>query len=144
MTPGYWKRPEANADSYVDGWFRTGDIASRDAEGFIYIEDRLKDMYISGGENVYPAEIENILYEREEIREVAVIGLPDERWGETGCVVVALQPDKSLSAEQILEHCVPRLARFKQPTHVVYVDELPRNATGKVLKFVLRNTVKPE
>ncbi len=144
VTPGYWRRPEENADSYVDGWFRTGDIASRDAEGFIYIEDRLKDMYISGGENVYPAEIENILYEREEIREVAVIGLPDERWGETGCVVVALQPDKSLSAEQILEHCVPRLARFKQPTHVVYVDELPRNATGKVLKFELRKTVKPE
>jgi len=144
VTPGYWKRPEANADSYVDGWFRTGDIASRDAEGFIYIEDRLKDMYISGGENVYPAEIENILYEREEIREVAVIGLPDERWGETGCVVVALQPGKSLSAEQILEHCAPRLARFKQPTHVVYIDELPRNATGKVLKFELRNTVKPE
>ena len=142
VTPGYWRRPDANEETFVDGWLRTGDIGSCDEEGFIYVEDRLKDMYISGGENVYPAEIENVLYELTEIREVAVIGVPDERWGEIGCVVVALQENASLSAEDILEHCRPKLARFKQPGHVVYVDELPRNATGKVLKFELRKSVK--
>jgi fatty-acyl-CoA synthase len=143
VTPGYWKRPEANEETFVDDWLRTGDIGSRDAQGFIYIEDRLKDMYISGGENVYPAEIENILYELEDIREVAVIGVPDERWGETGCAVVALKGDSDTSREAILEHCRPRLARSKQPSHVVFVDELPRNATGKVLKFELRKTIRP-
>ncbi len=142
VTPGYWRRPEANEESFVDGWFRTGDIGSRDAAGFIYIEDRLKDMYISGGENVYPAEIENILYELVEIREVAVIGVPDEKWGETGCAVVALQEGKQLSSEAILAHCQPRLARFKHPQHVAFVSELPRTATGKVLKFELRNTIE--
>ena len=122
----------------MDGWLRTGDIGSKDADGFIYIEDRLKDMYISGGENVYPAEVENVLYELEAIREVAVIGVPDERWGETGCAVVALKEGVDLAAEDILAHCRPQLARFKQPNHVVFVEELPRNATGKVLKFELR------
>jgi len=143
VTPGYWKRTDADEETFVDGWLRTGDIGSRDAEGFIYIEDRLKDMYISGGENVYPAEIENILYELEEIREVAVIGVPDERWGESGCAVVALQEGAEITPDEILAHCRPRLARFKHPNHVVFVDELPRNATGKVLKFELRKTIKP-
>ncbi len=143
VTPGYWRRDDATDESFVNGWFRTGDIGSKDADGFFYVEDRLKDMYISGGENVYPAEIENMLYELEAIREVAVIGVPDERWGETGCAVVALKEPGSLSAEAILAHCRPKLARFKHPNHVVFVDELPRNATGKVLKFELRKTIKP-
>jgi fatty-acyl-CoA synthase len=138
VTPGYWKRPEANEESFVDGWFRTGDIGSKDADGYFYIEDRLKDMYISGGENVYPAEVENLLYEMPEIREVAVIGLPDEKWGEVGCAVVALKEGQSLSPEQLFDFCRPRLARFKQPHRVEFVSELPRNATGKVLKFELR------
>ena len=115
---------------------------SVDGEGFVYVEDRLKDMYISGGENVYPAEIENILYELTEIREVAVIGVPDDRWGETGCAVVSLQDSSEMSAEEILAYCRPRLARFKHPNHVVFVDELPRNAAGKVLKFELRGSIK--
>lgn len=143
VTPGYWKRDDANADAFVDGWFRTGDIGSVDDEGFFYVEDRLKDMYISGGENVYPAEIENVLYQMEAIREVAVIGVPDERWGEVGCAVVALQETASLEAEAILAYCRPKLARFKQPAHVVFVEALPRNATGKVLKFELRRTIRP-
>jgi fatty-acyl-CoA synthase len=142
VTPGYWRRPEANDETFADGWLRTGDIGSKDENGFIYVEDRLKDMYISGGENVYPAEIENVLYQLSEIREVAVIGVPDERWGETGCAVVALQDDVELGPEAILEHCRGQLARFKQPNHVVFVDELPRNATGKVLKFELRQNIK--
>lgn len=143
VTPGYWRNPEANAESFVDGWFRTGDIGSKDAEGFFYIEDRLKDMYISGGENVYPAEVENVLYEMTEIREVAVIGLPDERWGEAGWAVVALQEGQSLEPEALFDFCRSRLARFKQPVRVEFVDELPRNATGKVLKFELRQQFAP-
>ena len=142
VTPGYWRRPEANEETFQDGWLRTGDIGSKDAAGFVYVEDRLKDMYISGGENVYPAEIENVLYQISRIREVAVIGVADERWGETGCAVVALQDDVELSAAEILEYCRDKLARFKQPSHVVFVEALPRNATGKVLKFELRQTVK--
>lgn len=141
VTPGYWRRPEANEEAFSDGWLRTGDIGSKDENGFVYVEDRLKDMYISGGENVYPAEIENVLYQLKEIREVAVIGVPDERWGETGCAVVALQEGVELDQAAILEHCRDQLARFKQPSHVVYVNELPRNATGKVLKFELRQTI---
>jgi len=143
VTPGYWRRDDANDDAFVDGWFRTGDIGSKDTDGFYYVEDRLKDMYISGGENVYPAEIENVLYELEEIREAAVIGVPDERWGETGCAVVVCKERGGIEAADILAHCRPKLARFKQPTHVVFVDELPRNATGKVLKFELRRTITP-
>lgn len=142
VTPGYWRRPDADEETFVDGWLRTGDIGSMDEDGFVYVEDRLKDMYISGGENVYPAEIENILYEITEIREVAVIGVPDERWGETGCAVVALQDDVTITAEAILAHCRDKLARFKHPNHVIFVDALPRNATGKVLKFELRKTVQ--
>ncbi len=142
VTPGYWRNPEADAEAFVNGWFRTGDIGSKDANGFVYIEDRLKDMYISGGENVYPAEVENVLYRMEAIREVAVIGVPDEHWGETGCAVVALKEGASLDAEELLAYCRSRLARFKQPNHVVFVDELPRNATGKVLKFELRKSVR--
>ncbi|HSG88659.1 MAG TPA: long-chain fatty acid--CoA ligase [Pseudomonadales bacterium] len=143
VTPGYWRRPEKTEETFVDDWLRTGDIGSQDAEGFVYVEDRLKDMYISGGENVYPAEIENILYDLEEIREVAVIGVPDERWGETGCAVVVLQENATLTPEAILAHCRPKLARFKHPNHVVFVEALPRNATGKVLKFELRKTIRP-
>ncbi|MDZ7667910.1 MAG: long-chain fatty acid--CoA ligase [Gammaproteobacteria bacterium] len=143
VTPGYWRRGDANDEAFVDGWFRTGDIGSQDADGFYYVEDRLKDMYISGGENVYPAEIENVLYELEEIREAAVIGVPDERWGETGCAVVVCKEPGNIEAADILAYCRPKLARFKHPTHVVFVDELPRNATGKVLKFELRRTIQP-
>ena len=140
VTPGYWRRPDASKEAFVDGWFRTGDLGSMDEDGFIHVEDRLKDMYISGGENVYPAEIENLLYQLDGIHEVAVIGVPDERWGETGCALVVLKEGASLTAAEILAHCRPSLARFKHPTKVVFVDSLPRNATGKVLKFELRKT----
>ena len=139
VTPGYWNRPEANESSFVNGWFRSGDIGKRDADGYFYIEDRVKDMYISGGENVYPAEIENTLYELAAIREVAVIGLPDPKWGEAGCAVVALRDGASLSLEEIAAHCQQKLARFKIPARLEIVDSLPRNATGKVLKFELRD-----
>jgi fatty-acyl-CoA synthase len=138
VTPGYWNRPDANADSFVDGWFRSGDIGRRDAEGYFYIEDRVKDMYISGGENVYPAEIENVLYALDSIHEVAVIGLPDPQWGETGCAVIVPRDGANVTLAVVRDHCSERLARFKLPSRIEIVDELPRNATGKVLKFELR------
>lgn len=141
ITPGYWRRPEANAESFEDGWFKSGDIGRKDEEGFIYIDDRIKDMYISGGENVYPAEIENLLYQMDQIAEVAVIGVPDERFGETGCVVAVTKPGETLTLEQITAHICDKLAKFKCPSYLHMVEALPRNATGKVLKFELRKTV---
>jgi fatty-acyl-CoA synthase len=138
ITPGYWNRPDANETSFVQGWFRSGDVGRRDADGYFYIEDRVKDMYISGGENVYPAEIENALYQLEAIHEVAIIGLPDPKWGECGCAVIAVKPGHEITLEDIKAHCAERLARFKHPARLEIVESLPRNATGKVLKFELR------
>lgn len=141
ITPGYWRRPDADTESFVDGWFKTGDIGCMDEDGYIYIEDRIKDMYISGGENVYPAEVENLIYQMPQIGEVAVIGVPDETYGETGCVVAALKPGQILNLEDVLSHVGGSLARYKQPKYLHIVDALPRNAGGKVLKFLLRQTV---
>lgn len=140
VTPGYWNWPEATEKAFVGKWFRTGDIGRRDTEGFFYIEDRLKDMYISGGENVYPAEIEGVLYGLDAIREVSVIGVPDESWGETGCAIVALKDGHDLDLEILQAYCDGKLAKYKQPTRLEFVDALPRNATGKVLKYQLRET----
>ena len=109
-----------------------------DDEGFIYIVDRQKDMYISGGENVYPAEVENVLYQLPQIAEAAIIGIPDEKWGEVGLAFIALKPNESLSDEDIINHCLKNLAKFKIPKSVEFIEALPRNATGKVLKRTLR------
>jgi fatty-acyl-CoA synthase len=138
ITPGYWNKPEATADSFIDGWLKTGDAARFDDEGFVYIVDRWKDMYISGGENVYPAEIENVLYQLPQIAEAAIIGVPDERWGETGKAFLALKPGQSLEEKDVISHCLENLAKFKVPTSVEFIKVLPRNATGKVLKRTLR------
>jgi fatty-acyl-CoA synthase len=139
VTTEYWRRPEANAEAFVDGWLRSGDIGRMDEEGYITIEDRIKDMYISGGENVYPAEIESVLYLLPEVAEAAVIGIPDPKWGETGCAVVVLKPGASLDLKAMQHHCEGHLARYKHPSRLVIRDELPRNATGKILKYVLRD-----
>ncbi|MCG8691110.1 MAG: long-chain fatty acid--CoA ligase [Minwuiales bacterium] len=139
ITPGYWNRPDATAESITDGWLHTGDAATMDEDGFYYIVDRWKDMYISGGENVYPAEVENVIYQLPDIAEAAVLGLPDEKWGEVGCVVAVLKPGGELTEREIIAHCGERLARFKQPRSVVFVEALPRNATGKVLKRELKD-----
>jgi fatty-acyl-CoA synthase len=138
ITPGYWNKPEATKSSFVDGWLKTGDAAKLDDEGFIYIVDRWKDMYISGGENVYPAEVENVIFELPEVAEAAVIGVPNERWGEVGKAIIVVKPGCSLTAERVIAHCMPRLAKFKVPQSVEFVEALPRNATGKVLKRELR------
>ena len=105
MTPGYWNRPEATEAAFHDGGFRTGDVGRRDAEGYFYIQDRLKDMYISGGENVYPAEVENVLYELEAIAEVAVIGMPHDQWGECGCAVVVPKDGHAVGLDLLVDHC---------------------------------------
>ncbi len=118
---------------------KTGDAARKDDEGFVFIVDRWKDMYISGGENVYPAEVENVLYQLPEVAEAAIIGIPNDRWGEVGLAVIALKPGASLERTTVIEHCVTRLAKFKVPSDITIVEELPRNATGKVLKRELRS-----
>jgi len=141
VTPGYWRNPKANAENFTDGWFHSGDIGIMDKDGYVSIEDRVKDMYISGGENVYPAEIEGLLYELEQFTEVSVIGVKDEKWGETGCVCAVFKEGQSLSLEDILAHLQDRLAKFKLPTHLHIMTELPRGGTGKVLKFELRKSV---
>lgn len=141
VSPGYWNRPDATAEAFKDGWFLTGDIGYVDQDGFIYIEDRVKDMYISGGENVYPAEIEAVLYGLDAVAEIAVIGVPDVTWGETGCAVAVLRHGANLTLQDITTACEGQLARFKHPQHLTFMEALPRNATGKVQKFKLRETV---
>ncbi len=135
---GYWNRPDATAETIRDGWLYSGDLASVDKEGFVYIRDRKKDMIISGGENVYPAEVENAILSHPKVRDVAVIGQPSERWGESPAAIV-VRGDPSLSQQEVLEHCRGKLARFKHPQSVEFVDEIPRNASGKILKRVLRD-----
>jgi fatty-acyl-CoA synthase len=136
---GYWNRPDATAEAIDgDGWLHTGDVGCFDDEGFLFVVDRVKDMVISGGENVYPAEVEGVLGDHPAIREVAVIGLPDERWGEAVTAVAALKPDTGLTLEDLRQFAGDRLARYKLPLRLELVDALPRNATGKVLKRDLR------
>jgi fatty-acyl-CoA synthase len=140
ITPGYWNRPDANQSSFTDGWLHTGDAARIDEEGFYYIVDRWKDMYISGGENVYPAEVESVLHQLAAIAEAAVIGIPSEQWGETGMAIIAVKPGCTITEAEIHAHCQANLARFKRPRLIEFVDALPRNATGKIHKPTLRNT----
>jgi len=138
VTPGYWRLPEVTAQSITDGWLHSGDVAMKDADGYYTIVDRVKDMYISGGENVYPAEVENVIYQLPQVAETAVIGVPDEKWGEVGRALVALKPGQTLTEAEIIEHCRANLARYKAPRSVVFVKALPRNPAGKVVKGELR------
>ena len=135
----YWNRPDATAGSYdANGWFKSGDLGYKDADGFVFVSDRLKDMIISGGENIYPAEVEQAITELEAVGSVAVIGVPDEKWGEVPRAVVLLREGAQLSEEQLRTHLEGRLARYKIPKSVVFVDEMPRTASGKIRKAVLR------
>lgn len=136
---GYWNMPEETAKSITpDGWFRSGDAGYLDADGYLYIHDRVKDMIVSGGENVYPAEVENALMGHPGIADVAVIGVPDEKWGETAKAIVVRKPGVEVSEQDIIDYARERLARFKCPTSVDWVDALPRNPSGKILKKDLR------
>jgi acyl-CoA synthetase (AMP-forming)/AMP-acid ligase II len=133
----YWNNPEATSGAFDDGWFRTGDIGEIDDEGYLYIKDRLKDMIISGGENVYPAEIESVIIGIPGVSEVAVIGLADEKWGEIVCAIVVAD-ESQVSEQRIVEFCGTRLARYKLPKRVIFAEAIPRNPTGKILKRVMR------
>jgi len=141
---GYWRRPDANEAAFTEGgWFRTGDVAVRDSDGYHTIIDRKKDMYISGGENVYPAEIEAAMAGLEGIAEVAVFGVPDEKWGEVGHMVIVTSTGHETDRETVLAFLEPRLARYKLPKHISFIQELPRTGSGKVMKATLRNLRLP-
>ena len=134
---GYWNRPDATSEAIIDGWLKTGDVATMDADGFVTIVDRVKDMLISGGENVYPAEIENVLLSHEKINDAGVIGIPSAKWGESPLAVI-VRTDENLSEKDVISHCEGKLAPFKTVKAVEFVEEIPRNASGKILKRELR------
>ncbi len=135
---GYWQRPDATVASLSDGWFHTGDVAVVDDDGAVYVVDRIKDMIISGGENIYPAEVESALHEHPAVQDCAVIGVVDARWGEVGRAFVVLTPGHEFSVHQMREFLTGRLARYKIPQHLEVVASLPRNASGKILRKQLR------
>lgn len=137
VTAGYWKRPELNKAAFTDGWFRSGDAALKDADGYFMLVDRLKDMFISGGENVYPAEVEAVLSAMPGVGDMAVIGVPDERWGEVGCAYVVPAAGSSLTDQQVIDHCGRFLARYKVPKQVIITDRIERTASGKSQKHLL-------
>jgi acyl-CoA synthetase (AMP-forming)/AMP-acid ligase II len=136
---GYWKNPEQTADALRDGWLHTGDMATMDEDGYIYIVDRKHDMIISGGENIYPREVEEVIYKHPAVAEVAVVGVPDDTWGESIKAVVVLKPDQSVTAEEIIQLCKDNLASYKKPKSVNFVDALPKTAIGKILRREVRS-----
>jgi fatty-acyl-CoA synthase len=141
---GYWRDPDATAAAFAGGWFHTGDLGVRDEDGYLFIVDRLKDMIVSGGENIAGSEVERVLYEHEAVLEAAVVGRPDERWGEVPIGYVVVRADASATADELVEHCTANLAKFKVPRDVVFLDVLPRNPSGKVLKRELRDRQRDE
>jgi acyl-CoA synthetase (AMP-forming)/AMP-acid ligase II len=136
---GYWNRPEATSEAFRDGWFHTGDLARRDEEGFVYIVDRKKDMIVSGAENVYPREVEDVLYGHPAVAEAAVFGLPDEHWGERVAAAIVLRAGERVDEAALDALCRARLAGYKRPRAWYFVDEIPKNVSGKVLKRILRD-----
>ena len=138
---GYWRNPQATQNSFIDGWFRSGDVGRWDQDGYLYIVDRKKDMILTGGENVYPREVEEVLYEHPAVVEVAVLGAPDPKWGEKVVAVVCVREGHRVEADDLIVFCRERIASYKKPRHVVFVEALPRNASGKVLKRELRDRI---
>ena len=139
VTTGYWNKPEeTKATIDEQGWLHTGDAGYVDNEGYVFLTDRIKDMIVSGGENVYPIEVETVLAEHPDVADVAVIGVPDEKWGETVKAVVVLREGSDLTEEALLDYGKQNLAGFKRPRSVDFAGELPRNPSGKLLKRVLR------
>ncbi|GGD26802.1 AMP-binding protein [Nocardioides daphniae] len=135
---GYWNKPEATAEAFAGGWFHSGDLVRQDAEGFVWVVDRMKDMIVSGGENIYCAEVENAIANHPAVREVAVIGRADDRWGQVPVAVVSTVPDRELTLDALTEFLQGRLASYKTPKDLVVLPELPRNAGGKIVKGTLR------
>ena len=139
VTSGYWNLPEETANLIKDGWLFTGDLAVIDEEGYITIVDRKKDVIITGGENVYSTEVENVLYQHSAILECAVIGVPDPLWGEAVKGVVVLKPNQEATENDIIQFCKERIAHFKAPKSIVFIDALPKTGSGKIHKKELRN-----
>jgi fatty-acyl-CoA synthase len=140
LMQGYWRKPEATAEAFDGGWFHSGDLVRQDEEGFVWVVDRKKDMIISGGENIYCAEVENVLFSHPEILDVAVYGRSHDKWGEVPVAAVVLADGSALDVESLDAWLDDKLARFKHPKHLVVLDQLPRNASGKVTKGMLRQT----
>ncbi len=138
LMAGYWNRPQDTADVVRDGWFHTGDAGSMDADGFVYIKDRIKDMIVSGGENVYPIEVESVLAAHPAVADVAVFGVPDDKWGEAVKAVIVKKPGVDLTADELLAWTRDRLAGYKRPQSLDFVEAIPRNPSGKILKRQLR------
>jgi malonyl-CoA/methylmalonyl-CoA synthetase len=134
VTPGYWRKPRETEAAFVDGWFRTGDLGRMDGDGYYYITDRLKDIIISGGENISPKEIEVVINRHEKVLESCVVGIPDERWGEKVAAAVITKPGATLTEKEMKGHCKTHLLDWKCPKEVLFLKELPRNKMGKVLK----------
>jgi fatty-acyl-CoA synthase len=138
VIPGYWNNPQATAETIIDGWLHTGDLARRDAEEYIYIVGRLKDMIISGGENIYPAEIESIILGHPAVVEATVIGIPSPTWGEVGRAIVVVRAGINLNGGELLAYLRQHLANYKVPKSVIFVDHLPKTAAGKIDKKLLQ------
>ena len=141
---GYFENPEANAKAFAGGWFHTGDLGNLDERGFLYITGRESDMYISGGWNVYPREVEEAVLTHPDVAECAVVGMPHPRWGEAGIAAVVAKPGAALDEAAVLAHLQDRLARYKHPLRVVLWDELPRSGYGKVPKSMVRERLEAE
>jgi len=134
VTPGYWRKPRETEAAFIDGWFRTGDLGRMDGDGYYYITDRLKDIIISGGENISPKEIEVVINHHERVLESCVVGIPDERWGEKVTAAVIPKPGAALTEKEMKDHCKAHLMDWKCPKEILFLKELPRNKMGKVLK----------
>ncbi|WP_417482956.1 AMP-binding protein [Maricaulis sp.] len=145
LTPGYWERPKETAELFTpDGWLKSGDLGRFDEEGYCFVAGRIKEMYISGGENVYPAEVENVLADHPEVQDAAVTGVPDEKWGEVGCAHIILRAGSDCDAAALTSWCRERLAAYKVPRHILFARDFPRTAAGKVQKHLLPDPVPPQ
>ncbi|MBT8364114.1 MAG: AMP-binding protein, partial [Deltaproteobacteria bacterium] len=140
VTPGYWNLPDETKHAFTGDWLRTGDLAVVDSEGYVNIVDRKKDMIVTGGENVYSTEVENVLYMNPKVLEAAVFGVPDEKWGEAVMAAVVLKGGETATESEIIEYCKHYQASYKAPKSIVFLDELPKTGSGKITKKVLRDT----
>jgi len=139
ITPGYWQRPDETEKAFIDGWFRTGDLGRQDSEGYYYLTDRIRNIIISGGENISPREIEIVINELDDVLESCVIGIPDDKWGEAVVAGVVLKNRSHLSAQKIETHCRNKLMKWKCPKKILILKELPKNRMGKVLRDQLKD-----
>jgi fatty-acyl-CoA synthase len=144
VTPGYWRNEAETKNAIRDGWFHTGDLMIKDKDGFYFVVDRIKNMYISGGENVYPAEVEHVISRHPAVNDVAIVGVPDEKWGETGKAYIVLEEGNTTTKQEIIDYCIQKLAKYKVPKHIAFMDELPQNDAGKIDRKKLKKLDIPD